>query len=161
MEAIEAAERVVWAEEERDVARHETAMAQLEIEAMSCARAWVEAELARIRGVSAAVEDARLKADSECDTTQQALVVAEEAHRKAEKENGRLTDERLSLLVELGATKDDFTAFQERTYAEKMAMEVEFDVSSDLIFNYGYGCCAFAHNICGSEPLIPQKHRLL
>ena len=27
--------------------------------------------------------------------------------------------------------------------------------SSDVIFNYGYGYCAFAHNICGSEPLIP------
>ena len=24
-----------------------------------------------------------------------------------------------------------------------------------MIFNYGYGCCAFAHNIYGSEPLIP------
>ena len=34
-------------------------------------------------------------------------------------------------------------------------MEAEFDASSDVIFNYGYGCCVFAHNICGSEPLIP------
>ena len=34
-------------------------------------------------------------------------------------------------------------------------MEAEFDASSDVIFNYGYGCCAFAHNICGREPLIP------
>ena len=25
-----------------------------------------------------------------------------------------------------------------------------------MIFNYGYGCCAFAHNICGSEPVIPD-----
>ena len=72
-----------------------------------------------------------------------------------EEENGRLTDERLSLLMELGATKDDFPAFQERTFAEKTTMEAEFDGSSDVIFNYDYGCCAFAHNICGSEPLIP------
>ena len=34
-------------------------------------------------------------------------------------------------------------------------MEAEFDASSDVIFNYGYGCCAFSHNIYGSEPLIP------
>ena len=34
-------------------------------------------------------------------------------------------------------------------------METEFDASNDVILNYGYGCCAFAHNICGSEPLIP------
>ena len=35
-----------------------------------------------------------------------------EARRKAEEENGRLTDEKLSLLVELGATKGDFATFQ-------------------------------------------------
>ena len=34
-------------------------------------------------------------------------------------------------------------------------MKAEFNASSDVIFNYDYGCCAFAHNICGSEPLIP------
>ena len=28
-------------------------------------------------------------------------------------------------------------------------------ITSDVIFNYNYGCCAFVHNICGSEPLIP------
>ena len=42
-----------------------------------------------------------------------------EARRKAEEDNGRLTNERMSLLMELGATKDDFTAFWERTSAEK------------------------------------------
>ena len=57
--------------------------------------------------------------------------------------------------MELGATKDDFAAFRERTSVEKKAMEVEFDARSDVIFNYGYGCCTFVHNICGSEPLIP------
>ena len=66
-----------------------------------------------------------------------------------------LTDKRLSLLMELEATRDDFAAFREKTSAEKTTMEAEFDASSDVIFNYGYGCCAFAHNICGSEPLIP------
>ena len=78
----------------------------------------------------------------------------EEAHRKAEEENGRFMDERLSLLVELGATKDDFVAFWERTPTEKTTMEAEFDASNDVIFNYDYGCCAFVHNICVSEPLI-------
>ena len=34
-------------------------------------------------------------------------------------------------------------------------MEEEFDASSDVVFNYGYGCCAFVHNICGSKPMIP------
>ena len=26
-----------------------------------------------------------------------------------------------------------------------------------MIFNYGYGCCAFAHNICGSQPVVLDK----
>ena len=34
-------------------------------------------------------------------------------------------------------------------------MEAKFDASSDVIFNYSYGYCAFTHNICRSEPLIP------
>ena len=38
---------------------------------------------------------------------------------------------------------------------ERKAIEEEFDVSSDVIFNYGYGCCAFVCNICGSKPMIP------
>ena len=25
-----------------------------------------------------------------------------------------------------------------------------------MIFNYGYGCCAFAHNICGSQLVVPD-----
>ena len=33
-------------------------------------------------------------------------------------------------------------------------MEVEFDVAFEVIFNYGYGCCAFAHNIYESKPRI-------
>ena len=102
-----------------------------------------------------ATKDARLKADSKCDVAQKALVAAEEARQKADEENGRLTDERLSLLMELEATRDDFMAFREKTSTEKTSMEAEFDASSDVIFNYDYGCCAFAHNICGSEPLIP------
>ena len=66
-----------------------------------------------------------MKADSERDAAQQALVAAEEARQKAEEENGRLTDKRLSLLKELGATKDNFTAFWEKTYLEKTTMEEE------------------------------------
>ena len=38
---------------------------------------------------------------------------------------------------------------------ERKAMEEEFDASSDVIFDYGYGCFTFAHNICESKPMIP------
>ena len=34
-------------------------------------------------------------------------------------------------------------------------MEAEFDASSYVIFKYGYRCCSIAHNIYGSDPLIP------
>ena len=35
-------------------------------------------------------------------------------------------------------------------------MEEAFEARFDVIFNYGYGYCAFAHNICGSEPVLPD-----
>ena len=35
-------------------------------------------------------------------------------------------------------------------------MEAAFDSSSDTLFNYGYGFCAFAHDIRGSKPEIPD-----
>ena len=57
--------------------------------------------------------------------------------------------------MELGATKEDFAAFQEKSSAEKSTLEAEFDASGDAIFNYGYSYCAFAHDICGSKPMIP------
>ena len=53
--------------------------------------------------------------------------------------------------------KEDFAAFQEKSSAEKSALEVEFEASSDVIFNYCYGCCAFTHDICGSKPMIPAE----
>ena len=155
-EAREAVERAVRAEEERDAAHHEVAMAQLEIEATGSARAQVESELARVQCALAASEDARQKVEYELDRAQQALAASGEAWRKAEEEASRLTDERVSLLVELGASKDELSAFRAEASKEKKALEAEFDSSFEDIFNYGYGCCAFAHNICGSKPGIPD-----
>ena len=36
------------------------------------------------------------------------------------------------------------------------AMEAEFDASGDTLFNYGYGCCVFTHNIYESKPQLPD-----
>ena len=82
------------------------------------------------------------------------LALAGEAWRKAEEESGRLADERLSLVMELGAVKDEFVAFGEKAATDRETMEAEFDSSGDTLFNYGYGCCVFMHNICGSRPHI-------
>ena len=59
------------------------------------------------------------------------------------------------MLLELGGAKDELFDLWEKVAKEKKAMEEDFDVSCDVIFNYGYCCCAFAHNICGSKPWIP------
>ena len=82
--------------------------------------------------------------------------MAGEACKKEEEENNRLMDERLALVMELGTIKDDFTAFREKAVADRETMEVKFDASGDTLFNYGYGCCVFMHNICGSKPQIPD-----
>ena len=93
---------------------------------------------------------------SERGVAHEALVVAGEACKKAEKENSCLADERLALVMELGTMKDEFVAFQEKTDADRETMEAEFDSSDDALFNYDYGCCVFKHNICGSKPQIPD-----
>ena len=77
----------------------------------------------------------------------EALATAGEACKKAKEENGRLADERLALIKELGTVKDEFAAFREKAAVDRETMEVEFDSSGDALFNYGYGCCVFTHNI--------------
>ena len=116
----------------------------------------MESELARVQRALAALEEAGWKVESELDRAQQALAASEEAWRKAEKEVSRLIDERVSLLVELGANKDELSAFRAEASKEKKALEEEFDSGFEVIFNYGYGCCAFAHNFYGSKPRIPD-----
>ena len=130
-------------------------MAQLETEVAGSARAQVELELSRVQCALTTADGGRLKAESKLDSTRQALAAAKEACRRAEEENIRLTDERPSLLMELGAIKEDFATFQAKSSAKKSALEAEFDASSDVILDYGYCCCPFAHDIRGSKPMIP------
>ena len=78
--------------------------------------------------------------------------MAGEACTKAEEENSRLIYERLSLILGLGTIKDDFAALWEKAVADREAMEAEFHASYDTLFNYGYGCYVFTHNICGIKP---------
>ena len=93
--------------------------------------------------------------ESELVWAQQALAASGKAWRKAEEEANRLTDEQVSLLLELEASKDELFTFRVEASKEKQALEEEFDAGFEVIFNYGNGCCAFAHNICGSKPRIP------
>ena len=87
---------------------------------------------------------------SELVRVQNALAVSEEARRKAEDEVSHLAVERVSLLLELGTSKDELSALQAQ------ALEEAYEEGFDVIFNYGYGYCAFTHNICGSQPVVPD-----
>ena len=94
--------------------------------------------------------------ESELARVQNAMVVADEAKRKAEDEASHLTIERVSLLLELGTSKDEVSALQAHALKEKKALDEAYEEGFDVIFNYGYGCCAYAHNICGSQPVVPD-----
>ena len=49
--------------------------------------------------------------EHEHGSTQEALAAAGEACKKAEEENDHLADEKLALVIELGALKDKYAAF--------------------------------------------------
>ena len=35
-------------------------------------------------------------------------------------------------------------------------MEEDYQKALEVIFTYGYRCCAFKHNICGDQPEVPD-----
>ena len=88
-EAKEAVERAARVEAERYVARREASIARIDVDAAGIARAVVEFELARV---------------------QHALAFSEEAKRKEEYEVSRMAVERVSLLLDLGTSKDEMSA---------------------------------------------------
>ena len=96
---------------------------------------------------------ARAKVESELARVQSALAISKEARRKAEDEASCLAIERVSLLLELGTSKDEMSILKEHALKEKKALEEAYEEGFDVIFNYGYSCCAFAHNIYGSQPV--------
>ena len=75
LDAKEFAERAARAEAERDAARHEVAMAKLQIEGAVNTRAQVEYELARVQRALAVMKNTCLRAESERGVSQKALDV--------------------------------------------------------------------------------------
>ena len=41
--------------------------------------------------------------------------------------------------------KDEVSAIRAKALKEKKALDEAYEEDFDVIFNYGYGCCAFAH----------------
>ena len=87
---------------------------------------------------------------------QDALVIAEEARRKVEAKVASLEVEQTSLLLEVGATKDEVSTLQSQAGKEKGAMEEDYQKALELIFTYGYECCMSKHNICGDQLEVPD-----
>ena len=156
LEARESTKRAARAEAERDTACHEAAMAKLMTEGALNTRAQIESEHARVQNTLALAEEAHRKVELDYGTAREALATMGEACKKAEEENSSLAEEKLALVIELGVVKDEFAAFQEKAAADREMMEAAFDSSSDTLFNYGYGCCALAHDILGRKPRIPE-----
>ena len=113
-------------------------------------------KLARVQNALAFTEEARRRAEFDHGAAQEALVATGEACKKAKEENSHLVEEKLALVIELGAIKEDFVSFREKASVDREMMEAAFDSRCDTLFNYGYGCCAFAHDILGSKPEIPD-----
>ena len=47
-------------------------------------------------------------------------------------------------------------AIQAEALKENEALREAYEEGFDVIFNYGYGCCAFAHNMRGRQPEVPD-----
>ena len=116
----------------------------------------MESELTRVQRAVGVAEGARMKVESKREAAHKAMSLVREACTKVEEGNSHLKDEQLSLILELRTLKDDFVALRGKVVADREAMEAEFDASGDMLFNYGYGCCVFTHNLCGSKPQIPD-----
>ena len=52
--------------------------------------------------------------------------------------------------------KNEASALQSQVEKDKEALEGEYQRVLEVIFAYGYGCGAFGHNICGSQPVVPN-----
>ena len=62
----------------------------------------------------------------------------------------------MSLLLELEASKDEVSSLHSQEGKDQEAMEEDYQKALEQILAYGYGCCAFKHNICGDQPGIPD-----
>ena len=102
-------------EKERDEAKQEAKVVRLEASAVGDARARAEEDLARVH---------------------EALAAAEEGRRKAEDETARLEVERTSLLLDLGATKDEVSFLHSQAGRDKKAMEEGYR----KVFGVNYIC---------------------
>ena len=81
----------------------------------------------------------------------------EEARHKAEAEVAHLEVERTSLLLEIGAAKDEISSLHSQAGKDKEPMEEDYQKALEVIFSYGSECCYFKHNIYGDQTEVPDS----
>ena len=129
------AERASRAEGERDAARREALTSRLAAEAAGDAKARVDDELARVR-IS--------------------LISEEERGREAKAEIARLKVEYASLQSSLEEHQREAAVRRSQEEVERKKTKEDYLVCLEDAFVYGYGCCAFAHNIRNDQPFVPS-----
>ena len=129
------AERASRAEGERDATRHEASTSRLAAEAAGDAKARVDDELARVR-IS--------------------LISEEERGREAKAEIARLKVEYASLQSSLGEHQREAAVRRSQEEVEREKTKEDYLRCLEEAFVYGYGCCAFAHNIRNDQPVVPS-----
>ena len=129
------AERASRAEGERDAARREASTSRLAAEAAGDAKARVDDELARVR-IS--------------------LISEEERGREAKAEIARLKVEYASLQSSLEEHQREAAVRRSQEEVERKKTKEDYLVCLEDAFVYGYGCCAFAHNIRNDHPAVPS-----
>ena len=100
--------------------------------------------------------DAKARAEDGLTLARDALAAMEEDRRRLKAEVARLEVERTSPLLELEASKDEAFSLHSQAGNDKEAIEEDYQKALEHIFGYGYGCCAFKHNIYGDQPRIPD-----
>ena len=129
------AERASRAEGERDAARCEASTSRLAAEAAGDAKARVDDELARVR-IS--------------------LISEEERGREAKAEIARLKVEYASLQSSLEEHQREAAVRRSQEEVERKKTKEDYLRCLEDAFVYGYGCCAFAHNIRNDQPAVPS-----
>ena len=97
--------------------------------------------------VTAAAGDAKARVEDDLTRVLDTLVAAEEDGCRLEAEIARLAVERTSLLLELEESKDEVSSLLSQASKDKEALEEDYQKALELIFSYGYECCAFKHSI--------------
>ena len=113
--------------------------------------------------MATAARDAKARVEVDMTKALNSFVAAEEGGRKSkakiaflEAEFSCVEAERMLLLLELEASKAKVSSLHAQESKDREDMKENYQGSLDLIFSYGYGCCAFKNNIYRDRPEIPD-----